>query len=299
MGTGFCNFNHLDWNTQTPSPPSSFQDQHTLNPRKVGREDEGVSSSHPEVVTLTEWLEDHGDDVSLLYLTDNESILQVIHRWIVCGAKLNLSKSPDVDVLKKIIIKLQKRVQTGSATLLVKHHRGDPLNEETDIRAGMGHRKEQKEVGWNNPTNRTVYQWTVGQHTRSTTWTNTVRNRFHQNTGEIETFRALEIGTTKWCKEHIPHKGNDLNDITEEGISLLDDTELCWEKQDLLRTCHTSRKKDRMNIDGTFRPHQNGRISTTFTSDWYLHKKGENREKMGECLKKKQSDLKISGGYSK
>jgi hypothetical protein len=54
-----------------------------------------------------------------------------------------------------------------------------------------------------------------------------------------------------------------------------------------------------MNIDGTFRPHQNGRISTTFTSDWYLHKKGENREKMGECLKKKQSDLKISGGYSK
>ena len=110
----------------------------------------------------------------------------------------------------------------------------------------MGHRKEQKEFGWNNPTNRTVYQWTVGQLSRSTTWTNTVRNRFRQKAGEIEAFRALEIGGTKWWKEHIPHKGNDLNGLTDEGISLLDDTELWWEK-----------------------------------SDWYL-RKGESRDKMGK-----------------
>ncbi len=49
--------------------------------------------------------------------------------------------------------------------------------------------------------------------------------------GEIEAFRALEIGAAKWCKEHIPHKGNNLNDITDEGISLLHDAELWWEKQ--------------------------------------------------------------------
>ena len=73
-----------------------------------------------------------------------------------------------MDVLKKIIIKLQKRVQEGAATLLVKvkAHRGDPLNEETDIRSEMGHRKEQKEVGWNNPTNRTVYQFTSDWYLR-------------------------------------------------------------------------------------------------------------------------------------
>jgi hypothetical protein len=112
-------------------------------------------------------------------------------------------------------------------------------------RAEMGRRKEQKEVGWNNPTNRTVYQWTVGQHARSTTWTNMVRNRFRQKEGEIEAFRALEIGAAKWG----------------------------------------TRKKNRMNIDGTFRPHQNGAISATFTSDWYL-RKGESRDKMGEWLKK-------------
>jgi hypothetical protein len=65
----------------------------------------------------------------------------------------------------------------------------------------------------------------------------------------------------------------------------LDDKELWWEKQNLLWLCHTSRKKDRMNIDGTFRPHQDGAISATFTSDWY-QRKGESRDKMGEWLKK-------------
>jgi hypothetical protein len=50
-------------------------------------------------------------------------------------------------------------------------------------------------------------------------------------------------------------------------------------------TCHTSRTKDRLNIDGSFRLHRSGAISATFTLDWYL-RKGESRDKMGECLKK-------------
>jgi hypothetical protein len=74
----------------------------------------------------------------------------------------------------------------------------------------MGRHKEQKEVTWDSPNSRTIHQWTVGSTTRSTTWTNTVRNRFRQKEGEIETFRALEIGVAKWWKEHIPHKGNAL-----------------------------------------------------------------------------------------
>jgi hypothetical protein len=70
--------------------------------------------------------------------------------------KLNLSKSPYVDVLKKNIIKLQKRVQVGTVTLLVKvkTHRGNPLNEVGDIRSEMGYHKEQNEVRWKSPTNR-------------------------------------------------------------------------------------------------------------------------------------------------
>ncbi len=39
-----------------------------------------------------------------------------------------------------------------------------------------------------------------------------------------------------------------------------------------------------MNIDRSFRLNQTGAISTTFTIDWYL-RKGESRDKMGECLK--------------
>ena len=59
-----------------------------------------------------------------------------------------LHKSPNADVLKEIILKLQKRVEAGAATILikVKAHRDDPLNEEADIRAEMGRLKEQTDI---------------------------------------------------------------------------------------------------------------------------------------------------------
>ena len=65
----------------------------------------------------------------VLYLTDRDAFLQAIHKWVGCGAKLNLSKTPVANVLKEIVIKLQKRVLAGAATLLitVKAHRGDPF----------------------------------------------------------------------------------------------------------------------------------------------------------------------------
>ena len=64
-----------------------------------------------------------------------------------------------MDVLKTIILKLQKRVEAGATTLLikVKAHRGDPLNEEADIRAELGRLKEYKETIWNDSSDRTVY----------------------------------------------------------------------------------------------------------------------------------------------
>ena len=73
-----------------------------------------------------------------------------------------LHKSPNADVLKEIILKLQKRVEAGAGTLLlkVKVHRGDPLHEEADIRAEMGRLKEQTDITLDDPTNRTNFQWT-------------------------------------------------------------------------------------------------------------------------------------------
>jgi hypothetical protein len=41
------------------------------------------------------------------------------------------------------------------------------VNEETDIRAEMGRHKAIKEVGWNDPTNRTIYRWISSAGNRS------------------------------------------------------------------------------------------------------------------------------------
>jgi hypothetical protein len=89
-----------------------------------------MSSNRPELVALRECLETHPDNENLLYLTDSEATLQTINKWIGGGAKLNLAKTADTDVLKTIIVKLQQWVKAKAATLLikVKVHRGYPLN---------------------------------------------------------------------------------------------------------------------------------------------------------------------------
>ena len=143
-------------------------------------------------------MEVHDDRTNLLYLMDSETTLQAIHKWIGGGAKLNLSRSPDVDVLKTIILKLQKRVEAGATTLLikVKVHRGDPLNEDTDIRADLDRLKEHKETIWNDSSDRTVYEWSVTstKHEGATVlktsvWNNTVSNYIRQKAGEIESYK--------------------------------------------------------------------------------------------------------------
>ena len=116
MGPDFCNFSTMQWNTTTPLTHEPLQEQRCRESSKVGREEEGLSSNRPELVTLRECLEAHDDHTDLLYLTDSETTLQAIHRWIGGGAKLNLSRSPDADVLKVIILKLQKTVEAGATT---------------------------------------------------------------------------------------------------------------------------------------------------------------------------------------
>ena len=87
-----------------------------------------------------------------------------------------------MDVLKVIILKLQRRVDAGTTTLLikVKSHRGDPLNEEADIRTELVRLKEYKETIWNDSSDRTVYQWSVTSKKhggtpvfKTSVWTNT------------------------------------------------------------------------------------------------------------------------------
>ena len=133
MGVVFCNFSVMQWNTTTPLPQMILQEQWIRESIKVGREEEDLSSNRPELVALREWLEAPDDHIDLLYLTDSEESLQVIHKWIGCGVKLNLL---DFD---------QQSVKT---------HRGDPLNEEADIRAELKHLKKstRKRYGMTHPT---------------------------------------------------------------------------------------------------------------------------------------------------
>jgi ribonuclease HI len=109
-----------------------------------------MSSNRPELVALREFLEAHPDNENLLYLTDSEATLQTTNKWIGGGVKLSLVKTEDTDILRSIIVKLQQRVKTKVATLLikVKVHHGCPLNEETDIRAKMGRMKQEQEKTW-------------------------------------------------------------------------------------------------------------------------------------------------------
>ncbi len=62
------------------------------------------------------WNQNHEN---LLYLTDSEATLQVINKWIGRGTKLTLVKTEDTDILRAIVIKLQKRVEAKTANLLI------------------------------------------------------------------------------------------------------------------------------------------------------------------------------------
>jgi hypothetical protein len=166
----------------------------------VGREGEGLRSNRPELVALWECLETHPDNESLLYLTDNESTLRTINKWMGGGGNLILAKTVDTDILRVIVIKLQERVQTKVATLLIKGktYRGHPLNEETDIRSEMGRRKGGQEKTCHTPTNRTIYQWSETSKTKTginttkqTVWTqtcpqqNATRNTYREKEKEV------------------------------------------------------------------------------------------------------------------
>ena len=67
--------------------------------------------------------------------------------------------------------------------------------------------------------------------TKTSVWTNTVRNRIRQKAGKSGAFRTLEIGTAKWCKEYITRKGEET--ITEDGRWMAEDSEMWLDKRTL------------------------------------------------------------------
>jgi len=58
--------------------------------------------------------------------------LKAVNRWIGEGGKATLVGAPDADILAAAIEILRKRILAGTATFLVKAHRGEPANERAD-----------------------------------------------------------------------------------------------------------------------------------------------------------------------
>ena len=92
----------------------------------------------------------------------------------------------------------------------------------------LGRLKQYKETIWNDSSDRTVYEWPVtstkhGGITvlKTSVWTNTVVS---QKVGEIESYKALEIGVQKWCKEHIPRNWNNLRWFLDTCLLWIDKT---------------------------------------------------------------------------
>jgi ribonuclease HI len=111
---------------------------------RVGREEEGTSSSRPElggVVLALQSAAALSEDV--LLLCDNEAVLCAIKKWVGQGGKATLATASDADILREIVCLLTQRVRAGRATFLikVKSHCGEPIKTEEDRRVREGRRR--------------------------------------------------------------------------------------------------------------------------------------------------------------
>ena len=73
---------------------------------RVGRETEGTNSKRPELAALASTLRAVHTKSPLLYLCDNEAVLQDITKWIGEGHKTSMALNKDADIMNEIIQRL-------------------------------------------------------------------------------------------------------------------------------------------------------------------------------------------------
>jgi len=97
----------------------------------------------------------------MLYLYDNQALLEAAKRWVGEGEKAASLKAPDADILLDAIEEFRKRTKAGAAIFLVKVevHRGEPANEEANIQADKAIAGIDVPTEWHDRTNRTVSTW--------------------------------------------------------------------------------------------------------------------------------------------
>jgi ribonuclease HI len=167
MGAGFCTLKELHWVRRDLRDRESILRHNARYCAGVGRDIEGVSSNRAEHADLLLCLRKAHRTQDLLYLTDSESLLKTISKWIGEGTRANLATTPDGDIVREIIQILQERVTAGTNTFLIKikAHRGEPLNEAADSRAEQGRTAHDAEdtneytpqLLWDHPSGKTIF----------------------------------------------------------------------------------------------------------------------------------------------
>ena len=95
----------------------------------------------------------------LLILSDCQTALTEIQKWIGEGLRPCMAVTKDADILRSVVERLRQRITAGAATWLgkIKAHRGEPLNEEADDEAGKGCLLLAEEKQWDDLTSRNMY----------------------------------------------------------------------------------------------------------------------------------------------
>ena len=169
---------------------------------RVGREEEGTSSNRPELggVVLALRQAELSDDV--LILCDNESVLKAVKKWVGQGGRATLADAPDADILREILELLRMRIEAGRATFFVKvkSHRGEPLNERADTLAEKGRARPEDEKRWNERTDRMTFTITQQGNSKTSVWTDSVRNAFRKQAGQSKTQDVYEQAARNWSR---------------------------------------------------------------------------------------------------
>ena len=102
---------------------------------KVGRANEGASSTRPETGALSPAVTDtHDRNKALIYIGDSSTLLTNAAACVGEGKGKSLAQYADRDILREVVNELHHSVQQGVPTFLIKikSHRGEFFNERSD-----------------------------------------------------------------------------------------------------------------------------------------------------------------------
>ena len=129
--------------------------------------------------------------------------MKAVKKWVGQGGRATLADAPDADILREILELLRMRIEAGRATFFVKvkSHRGEPLNERADTLAEKGRARPEDEKRWNERTDRMTFTVTQQGNSKTSVWTDSVRNAFRKQAGQSKTPLRM---CTSWLRETGP-----------------------------------------------------------------------------------------------